>query len=406
MMKRVKIKTHTFFNLVTQRALYEKVGGYISKEFYIQEYIKILKAKYNLKRIYRFDLGQNNEGCSPAVEARIKTLSGNEDIRHYMKNYPEFICRDLRQKIAEHHNIEPEWILLSAGLDQMIGIIAATFLELKDRIMINSPSFYLFEEYSKRMGAVPIYLHLKEEDSFKWTKEIFDEYCQILKKLNPKLIWIANPNNPTGVSSPKILLKNIVEEASSNYAYVVIDEAYGEYIDYNGEVNSASSFLRNYKNLIVLRTFSKAYGLASLRVGYAMSSNEDILRALKIHRNYFPITQLSFDFASVALDNSDYIKTVHEQVAKRKKIFTEGSASIPHLSYVDTETNTLMMRHNDLNSNDLINALEKRGIIVAKVPGEEDIPRKYIRVTMGAEDEIRYFLEVLSEIKERRKKRK
>ena len=406
MMKIVKIKTHTFFNLVTQRALYEKVGGYISKEFYIQEYIKILKAKYNLKRIYRFDLGQNNEGCSPAVEARIKALSEKEDIRHYMKNYPEFICRELRQKIAGHHNIEPEWVLLSAGLDQMIGIITATFLELKDRIMVNSPSFYLFEEYSKRMGAVPIYLHLKEKDNFRWTKETFNMYCQILKKLNPKLIWIANPNNPTGVSSPKILLKNIVEEASSNYAYVVIDEAYGEYIDYNGEVNSTSSFLRDYKNLIVLRTFSKAYGLANLRVGYAMSSNEDILRALKIHRNYFPITQLSFHLASVALDNSDYIKTVHEQVAKRKKIFIEGSASIPHISYVDTETNTLMMRHNDLDSNDLINALEKRGIIVAKVPGEEDIPKKYIRVTMGSEDEIRYFLEVLSEIKERRKKRK
>ncbi len=405
-MRRVKIKTHTFFNLATQRALYEKVGGYISKEFYIQEYIKILKAKYNLKRIYRFDLGQNNEGCSPAVEARLKALIETEDIRHYMKNYPEFICRELRKKIANHYKIEAEWILLSAGLDQMISIIAATFLELKDRIMINSPSFYLFEEYSKRLGAVPIYLHLKEKDKFKWTKETFDEYCQILRKLNPKLIWIANPNNPTGVSSPPTLLKNIVEEAANNYAYVIIDEAYGEYIDYNGKANSTSFFLSDYKNLIVLRTFSKAYGLASLRVGYAMSSNEDILRALKIHRNYFPITQLAFDLASVALDNSDYLKIVHEQVAERKKIFVEGFANIPHIFYVDTETNTLMVKHNELSSHDLIYALEKRGIIVATVPGEEDITKKYIRVTMGTEEEIRYFLEVLSEIRERRRKRK
>jgi len=404
MMRRVKIKTPTFFNLVTQRALYEKVGGYISKEFYIQEYIKILKTKYNLKRIYRFDLGQNNEGCSPAVEARLKALLETEDIRNYMKNYPEFICRELRQKIAYRHKIEAEWILLSAGLDQMISIIAATFLEIKDRIIINSPSFYLFEEYSKRLGAVPIYLYLKEKDNFKWTEEIFDEYCQILKKLNPKLIWIANPNNPTGVSSPKILLQKIVEEAANNYAYVVIDEAYGEYIDYNGETNSTSSFLSEYKNLIVLRTFSKAYGLANLRVGYAMSSNEDILRALKVHRNYFPITQLSFDLTCVALDNSDYLKIVHQQIAERKKIFVRGFSHIPHIFYVDTVTNTLMMKHNDLNSYDLINALEKRGIIVAKVPGEEDIPKKYIRVTMGTDEEIHYFLEVLGNIKERRRK--
>jgi histidinol-phosphate aminotransferase len=403
MMRRVKIKTNTFFNLVTQRALYEKVGGYISKEFYIQEYIKILKAKHNLERIYRFDLGQNNEGCSPAVEARLRALLETEDIRIYMKNYPEFICRELRQKIATRHKIEPEWILLSAGLDQMLSIIAATFLEIKDRIMINSPSFYLFEEYSKRLGAVPIYLRLKEKDNFKWTEETFDEYCQILKKLNPKLIWIANPNNPTGVSSPKILLQKIVEEAANNYAYVVIDEAYGEYIDYKGEANSTSSFLSEYKNLIVLRTFSKAYGLANLRVGYAMSSNEDILRALKVHRNYFPITQFSFDIACVALDNSDYLKIVQQQIAERKKIFVKGFSHIPHIFYVDTETNIMMIRHNELNSHDLINALEKRGIIIAKVPGEEDIPKKYIRVTMGTDEEIHYFLEVLGNIKERRR---
>jgi histidinol-phosphate/aromatic aminotransferase/cobyric acid decarboxylase-like protein len=137
-----------------------------------------------------------------------------------------------------------------------------------------------------------------------------------------------------------------------------------------------------------------------------MSSNEDILRALKIHRNYFPITQLAFDLASVALDNLDYLQTVHQQVAERKKIFVEGFANIPHISYVDTETNTLMVKHNELSSHDLINALEKRGIIVATVPGEEDIAKKYIRVTMGTEEEIRYFLEVLNEIRERRRKRK
>ncbi len=395
---RVRIKTHSFFNLGTQRALYEKVGGYVSKEFYMQEYLKILQVKHKLDRIYRFDLGQNNEGCAPEVVKRVKTLSGSTNIRQYIKNYPEFICRDLREKIANIHNVEPGNILLSAGLDQMISIIAATFLELNDRIMINSPSFYLFEEYSKRMGAIPIYLHLKEEDGFCWTSQTYDEYCDLLRRLNPKLIWIANPNNPTGVSIPKTLIRNIIDEAARNYAFVVWDEAYGEYIDYGGKVNSASEYLHDFDNLIVLRTFSKAYGLANLRAGFAMVKNDDILRGLKIHRNYFPITQLSFDLVSVALDHIDYMKTVQETVAIRKKIFEEGLEKLDHISYVDTETNTLMVKHEKLPANQFIDILERKGIIVAKVPGEEDIPKKFTRITLGTEDELSFLLGALKDI--------
>ncbi|MCU0289907.1 MAG: pyridoxal phosphate-dependent aminotransferase, partial [Acidobacteria bacterium] len=281
MKTKVRVKTHTFFNLGTQRALYEKVGGYINKEFYIQEYIKVLQEKYKLEHIYRFDLGQNNEGCAVEVEQRFKQLVEEGDIRKYIKNYPEFICRDLRQKIADKHDIQRGWILLSAGLEQMISMIAAAFLSLNDRILVTAPTFFLFEEYSIRRGAIPIYLQLSEEDGFNWKDDILYEYRQVLKKLRPKLVWIANPNNPTGASIPERLIKKIIDTAADNYAFVIMDEAYGEYIDRENKINSTSAFLHDYRNLIVLRTFSKAYGLANLRVGYAMCSNEDVLGALK-----------------------------------------------------------------------------------------------------------------------------
>lgn len=394
MKSKVKIKTQSFFNSGTQRALYETVGGYISKEFYIQEYIKILKERYNLDKIYRFDLGQNNDGCAEEIEQRFKELS-QTNVREFLKNYPDFICLDLRKKIAELHNIFPEQIQLSAGLEQMLAYIASSFLELNDRIMVTSPTFYLFEEFSRRMGAVPIYLDLREEDNFEWIDSTFAEYKKILSRLNPKLIWIANPNNPSGTSIPLDLVEDIVRVAANYYAFVVMDEAYGEYTDGDEGVRSASSLLHDYKNLMVLRTFSKGYGLANLRVGYAMTGNEDILRALKIHRTYFPITQFSFDFASTALDQIDYLKTVRQKVAKRKKLFINKIEKFPHIIHMNSETNIMMIRHIKLSANKLMNHLEKHGIIVAKVPGEDVILQRYIRATLGTKEELAYFAEVL-----------
>lgn len=388
------IKTHTFFNIGTQRALYDKIGGYITKEFYIQEYIKILKERNNLDKVYRFDLGQNNDGCADAVAQRFKELS-QTDVRQYIKNYPEFICLDLRRKISALHNVFPEWIQLAAGLEQMLSNVASSFLELNDRVMVNSPSFFLFDEYSKRMGAVPVFLQLKEEDGFNWTSEAMAEYSKILRRLNPKLIWIANPNNPTGVFSPIELIEEIVKIAAEHYAFVVMDEAYGEYTDVDGGVRSASSLLHKYNNLIVLRTFSKAYGLANLRIGYAMCGNNDIQRALKIHRANFPITQLSYDFASIALEQEDFLKTVRSNVAKRKRFFINRIKQFSHIKFVNTETNIMMLRHHKLSTRKLMNFLEKHGIIVAKVPGEDVLMQRYIRATLGTRDELEYFADVL-----------
>jgi len=394
---KTRIKTQSFFNIGTQRALYEPMGGYISKEFYIQEYIKILKEKFNLEKIYRFDLGQNNDGCTDEIEQRFKEFS-HTDIRQFLKNYPEFICLDLRKKIAALHNIFPEWILLSAGLEQMLAHIASSFLELNDRIMVTSPTFYLFEEFSRRMGAIPIHLDLNEEDNFAWTDLIFDEYRKILSRLNPKLIWIANPNNPSGVFITPEYVEQIVKDAADHYAFVVIDEAYGEYTDTDGSVISASSLLHEYNNLIVLRTFSKGYGLANLRVGFAMTGNEEILRALKIHRTNFPITQFSFDFASIALDRIDYLTHVRQNVIKRNIYFKEKLVKIPHIVFINSETNITMLRHIRLSANKLMNQLEKNGIIVAKVPGEHVLLQRYIRATLGTKEELDYFSEVLKKI--------
>lgn len=392
------IKTRSFFNIGTQRALYEKDDGYVSKDLNIQERVRFIKKKYGLDKIYRFDLGQNNDGCDIEVIEKITRLLGEIDKRKYFKNYPEFIAYELKEKIASFHNISPDNVLLSAGLDQMLIIIASSFLEYNDRVLVNCPSFYLFEEYSRRMGAVIIRLHLREEKGFRWSTKTMYEYKDILKKLKPKLIWLADPNNPSGISIPDVFMEDIINTAEENYAFVVIDEAFGEYTDVPGGVKSASQYLNDHSNLIVLRTFSKAYGLGNLRIAYAMTCEEDILRALKIHRPYFPISQLSFDFALLALDRIDYIEIVRNQARIRKNLFLEKLKKNGSIKTIDTDSSIMMIRHNDMTADMLISYLEEQGIIVASVPGKEEVSKWYVRVTLGRMEELNYFAKVLNSL--------
>lgn len=393
-----RIDTSTFFNLGTQRALYEKVDGYIKKEVYMSDHVKEIERKYKPARIVRMDLGQNNDGCDVGILELLEDRLLKENKRHYLKNYPEFVCRELREKVAGLHNINPDWIFLSAGLEQTIMMIASTFLDLNDKFLINNPSFFLFEEYSKRMGAVAIRLNLYEEEDFDWTRRVFDEYTKILNMLRPKLIWIANPNNPTGREIRKDFIRDIIKEARDHYAFVVVDEAYGQYIDPPGGVNSASEFLNEFNNLIVLRTFSKAYGLANVRVGFAMCSDTDILNALRIHKTNFPISQLSFDLADAALQRLDYLNTVRKNVLKRKNYLISEFNTIPDIEFIDTNTNIMMISLKKYTAYDFALKLEQHGVITAPVPGDSEASDKYIRITLSTEDENEYLIETIRRI--------
>ncbi len=382
------IRSQSLFNMGTQRALYERPNGYVSKEFYISEHIEELKRKHNLDTIVRLDLGQNNDGCEIKVAQNFEKFILRKKTRYYIKNYPEFVCRDLRQKIAGLHGIDKDWILLSAGLDQMLIMISSTFLEMNDKVMVNTPSFFLFEEYSKRMGAVPVWLKLQEEDGFKWTDETFRQYVNILRRLNPKIVWLANPNNPTGVSIPEEMVQPIIDEAARNFSFIIIDEAYGEYIDPFNGVNSASKYLHEYHNLLVLRTFSKCYGLANLRVGYAMCNDPDIFEALKIHRPYYPITQFSYDIAAEAMEHMDYLERTRIDVVARKKFLTDSLKQVPKVKFVKSDTGIIMLKHEDYYADELIEKLEKDGIIVAKLDCYIEEKNRYVRVTLGTEKEL------------------
>ena len=390
-----KIQTSRFFNLGTQRALYERVEGYVVKEERTAHKADLLKKEQSSTPIVRLDLGQNPDGCDPALIEHIEKQLSSPDAMGYIQNYPDLNWLPLRERIGALHGVPAKWVLLSAGLDQLLSMISASFFEMNDRFLMNSPSFFLFDEYSRRMGAIPVTIDLRAEDNFDWTESTLDDFRSAVDKLHPKLVWIANPNNPTGRVIPPDMLEEIIRIAAEYYVFVVVDEAYGEYTDPSGGVLSSSKLLPAYHNLIVLRTFSKAYGLASLRVAYALTCESEIAGALNLHRPYYPITGLSYEMACRALDRIDYLDTVRARAAERRQNLQSRLADLEQIRWIESATGTMMVGHKGMRAHELKHRLEAQGIFVASVPGDGVAAQHYVRITIGRAEENEYLIQVL-----------
>lgn len=378
----------------TQTGLAANIGGYVCGERNLHEHVESIRKKYSHSKVYRFDLGQNNDGCAPEVAGRLEDLLQRADVRMLLKEYPALSYRALLKKLSDLHGVPPGWLLVSAGIEQMIGLIACAFLEGGDRVAVNLPSFFVFESFSIRMGASIERLPLRERDGFNWTTETVDACRRLVHQRRPKIIWVANPNNPTGLSVPEAFVEYIVREAHRYGTLVVFDEAYGEYTDPPLRVNSASRLLRTCDNLIVLRTFSKAYGLAGLRIGYAISSNPEVLSALRVHSYNYPITQFSLDLAECAVDHLEYLEEARRRARDRRDAFLRRIEEMGSFSCVGTDCCILMIRHESLSAEALSSQLESRGIFTSKISAS-GAGGRYVRVTLGSAEDNRVLLEHL-----------
>lgn len=391
-------KTHKFFNSSTRQAMFEKVQGYIDKTTDVEAEIEAVRTRHRLDRIYRFDLGENAEGYSPRIRSYLDELRMDDRNVARLNEYPERSQSGLRQRIAEKYRIPADWIVACTGLDSMLDLIARVFLDHRDIYLMPTPSFFLFEAFSERMGAIPYFLELKEEDQFRWTPRTSLQFMKLVDKFRPKLIWIANPNNPTGQFIPVPELEKLISFASNFNAFVVIDEAYGEYTDLPDEVQSASRFLIRYQNLMVLRTFSKKYGLASLRIAYLMCSSPDIMEGILVHRHPFPVTQLSIDLAKIALEDDAFLNHSRSMnTAKREEVFRELEP-LENFSVIPSASNIFMLKHLRLSGEDLKAAFERKGIIASRIDISGIEGKGYLRFALRNRADNQFLCHVCKEL--------
>lgn len=266
-----------------------------------------VKAEYHLAKVVRLSANENPYGTSPKVVNALRQF--NFAAENY---YPDSFASELRAKIGALDQVNPNNIVFGVGLDEIIAYLSRAFLTSGDEVIIPAPTFSEYALNAQIEGArivnVPI-----NQDSGGYN------YQAILNAITDqtRLIWLCNPNNPTGTYESVADLRQFMERVPSNIL-VLIDEAYIQYVTDVAQP-SALPLLKEFKNIGVMRTFSKVYGLANFRVGYIVLPSQlaSYLQRIRLPYNLNSVSQKA---ASVALDDQEFVRQcVTKNGAERDK---------------------------------------------------------------------------------------
>ena len=387
------------FSRNTRTALNMETEDYVDKDTDEYHLIYRLKKENGLARIYRFDIGKNNDGFSDLISGVLEQADLPELCRLNLVDYPDNHYHLLRHRLAALHGVDPECFVLTAGLESMIDHISRTFIEHDDGFLTAIPNFSVFAAFSIRAGGRPIYLPLDPEKNFQWTSETTAGLKELIDEHSPKILWISNPVNPTGQGLPLEWIEDLAAACLARGTAMVVDEAYGEYTDDDKLVISASRFIDKYPNLMALRTFSKVHALPSLRVGYLMCSNQDIIKAVSVYRPMFPFSWFSLYLARIAsIDEEQLINARLRLSARRERLYGQLDR-LETFSYIPSSANTTMFRNTMLTADELWEKLACRGFLTANLNRVNGIQGyNFLRMTICNEDENDLFSAACADI--------
>ena len=298
--------------------------------------------------------------------------------------YPDAMGYRLKQKLGAVYGLSAEQLTLGNGSNDLLDMIARVFLNPGDEVIYSAHAFIVYKLVSQAINAKAVEIPAKD-----FGHDL--EAMAAATSASTKLIFLANPNNPTGTAFTAEQLQKFMAAVAPT-TLVVLDEAYTEYVD-DDSLPDGLELLTDYPNLIVTRTFSKAWGLAGLRVGFAAASPEitDLLNRL---RQPFNVNIPALVAAEAVLDDREYLaRSVEVNRAGLQQLYT-GLDQLG-VNYIESYGNFIAVEFKS-NAMPIYDALLRRGVIVRPV-GIYAMPN-HLRVSIGKEAENRRFLEALAEV--------
>jgi histidinol-phosphate aminotransferase len=261
------------------------------KKLNIEAYKPGKSSIKKLKRIIKLSANESALG----VSSKVKKVISNKNVNFF--RYPDGKSKELRNQISKKFKCDKEKIICGAGSDEVIQMLCQLFLKSKDEVIVPQFSFLMYRIYSKIVGAKVVFA---KEKKFKVS------ISEILKKVTrkTKIVFLANPNNPTGTYLNKFELVQLRRKLRKNIL-LVVDDAYAEYMR-NSDYKSGLDLFKNKQNVFILRTFSKIYGLASLRIGWGYGQKK-IIDALNIIKPPFNVNEVAQKAALESLKDIKFI---------------------------------------------------------------------------------------------------
>ena len=321
----------------------------------------------------RLDFNENVSGCSP----RVLEVLREHPTRGFLATYPEYAAA--RRKLAAHLGVNPSQVTVGAGTDEVISGVLHAYVDAGDEVIVLRPSFAMFAFYTQLVGGTPRFVPYR-------APELAFPLAQVLEAIGPRTraVCIASPNNPTAgvVSAPE--LERIL--AAADGCAVLVDEAY---FDFHGE--TMIGLLPRWPNLFVTRTFSKAYGMAGLRIG-VMVSQADNVAVVRKGQSPYGVNSLAIRCALAAIEDQDYVREYVRQVLQARQLLCATFDEMK-VRYWPSHANFVLFELGD-RSEQVCSALADQGILVrdqsAHFPGA-------VRVTVGPLKETVRFLAALKE---------
>ncbi len=326
-------------------------------------------------------LASNENPLGPSSKA-IEAIAGALRNLH---RYPDGSCFYLREKLASFLDVSPEMLVFGNGSNEIIELLVRTFLQRNDEIIMASPTFAVYPIVVKSVGGKSLEVPLKD------FRHDLDAMAELINT-KTRMIFIANPNNPTGTIVTGDDFDRFMKKVPEGVV-VCVDEAYFEFVE-SRAFPDVMRHIREGRPVLLLRTFSKIYGLAGLRIGYGVS-NQGIIDYMNRVRQPFNVNSLAQVAAIAALDDRDHIaRTRQNNAAGLKYLF--GKIMSLGFECVPTEANFFLVRLNPGDGSRVYNELLKKGVIVRPM-ASYNMP-DYIRVTVGLPEENKRFIEAFSQL--------
>jgi len=326
--------------------------------------------------IVKLASNENPRGTGPRTRAAIERALGD------VARYPDGNGHELKAALARRYGVDMAQIVLGNGSNDVLELVALAFLGPGRAAVYSQHAFAVYPLATQARGARGIVAPAKDygHDLEAMARAVDDETC---------VLWIANPNNPTGTLAAADALEAFVRRVPER-VIVVIDEAYNEYLPADLRADTVK-WLKRHPNLVVTRTFSKAYGLAGLRVGYALAhpSVADVMNRV---RQPFNVNSIALAAATAALEDMEFVARSYAGNLQGMRQLREGVARLG-LEFIPSYANFLTVRVGK--AQDIYRRLLRRGVIVRPVGGGYELP-EHLRVTVGTEEENERFLTALA----------
>jgi histidinol-phosphate aminotransferase len=340
--------------------------------------IEEVKRELGLEKVIKLASNENPFGCSPKAKEAMEAEFANISL------YPDGGAVDLATVLSKHLGVGTNQLIFGAGSDDVIMMIARAFLVKGDETVMATHTFGQYKHNAEVEGAVCVEVPLKNgaHDLEAMLARVTDR---------TKIVWICNPNNPTGTIVPLAEIASFLDRVPKN-VMVVLDEAYYEYLDPQTFGNSLD-LLKKYNNAVILRTFSKIYGLASLRIGYGIGDPQ-VIRSINQVREPFNTNRFAQAAAIASVKDTGFIEQCRRANAEGLK-YVQGEFERMGLTYFPAYGNFIMV---DVRkpAGPVFEALLRKGMIV-RGGHQLGFPTS-LRLTIGSREQNEAFIHALEEV--------